>query len=140
MDEVEAFKSLSSFANVTDLSRSPKIVVERVDVKRRNHKHCASTSDGRDFRWRGGGMEVERTSRDKTGKEGMISTSRWCASARTAYSSSTLSSSCHHRGQQRYPRHSRPPLSKIRIRGRSRGRPIGWPRPRSPEWPLLHGE
>lgn len=55
----------------------------------------------------------ERTSRDKTGKEGMLSTLRWCASARTAYSSSTLSSSCHHRGDPSGTMtHS--PLSEIR--------------------------
>jgi len=59
------------------------------------------TSVGEEVEW------GERTSRDKTGKEGMISTLRWCASARTAYSSFMLSSSCHHRRHQGrwYARH-----------------------------------
>lgn len=117
----ETFKGLSSFASVKDLSRggdssrSPETVAEARNGGIASIV-CRPAMGGTSV---GEVVERVRTSRDKTGKEGMISTSRWCASARTAYSSSTLS--CHHRGHQRYPRHSRPPLSKICICGRSRG-------------------
>lgn len=72
---------------------------------------------------------VERTSRDKTGKEGMISTLRWCASARTAYSSLhhavvVVSPPGGHQG------HTLGTRNAVIENSRSRGRPIDWSRPR----------
>jgi len=53
-----SIKSLSSFAKCDcynrDLFCSPKIMRRET-----NCKHCVSTCDGRDFRWRGGGMRRE---------------------------------------------------------------------------------
>lgn len=84
------------------------------------------TSVGEEVEW------GERTRRDKTGKEGMISAMRWCASARTAYSSSTLSSSRSPPGTMMHSSFAAP-LSKIRIAvdlasGQSAGRVPDLPR------------
>lgn len=93
--------------------------------------NIVSTGNGRDFRWRGGG--IGREDEQRQDRKRMISTLRWCASARTAYSSSTLSSSCHPLGASGTTTHSSfvTLLSEICLVIEWT---IGWSRPRSLEY------
>lgn len=80
------YKSLSLFASVTIgihfvRWKSHRMRRETEELQTLRRPEIGGTSVGEEVEW------DERTSRDKTGKEGIISTLRWCASARTAYSS-----------------------------------------------------
>lgn len=65
----ETFKGLSSFASVKDLSRGGGFISfagnRRGGQKRRNREYRVSTSDGRDFRWRGGGTGEDEQRQDR---------------------------------------------------------------------------
>lgn len=99
------------------------------------------TSDGRDFRWRGGGMRREDEQRQDRKRRNDIDV----AAGAPARGPPTRLPRCPRRVTTRGIRDNDTLVVRGAVignsrRGRSCERPIGWPRPQSSKWPLTHGE
>lgn len=103
--------------------------------------NIVSTSDGRDFRWRGGGMRREDEQRQDRKRRNDIDVALVRQREdRLPVFHAVLVVSPPGGIRDNDTLVVRDAVIGNSRRGRSCERPIGWPRPQSSKWPLTHGE